>query len=35
MDCYYEYELQNSLRLVLSGGLLSIQLRGYLNETNT
>jgi hypothetical protein len=26
MDCYYEYELQNSLRLVLSGGFLSIQL---------
>ncbi len=25
MDCYYEYELQNSLRLVLSDSLLSIQ----------
>ena len=34
MDCYYEYELQISLRLVLSGGLPSI-LRRYHNETNS
>ena len=26
-DCHYEYELQNSLRLVLSDSLLSIQLK--------
>ena len=28
MDCYYEYELQISLRLVLSGGLLFIEREG-------